>query len=206
YACDWDRFEYGDQAAGPSSFNADEPYFLYVGRYVREKGIDTLAEAYRRYKNNVSAPWRLVCAGAGPLENTLSEVGAENLGFVQPEQLPYFMRNAAAFVLPSRYEPWGVVAQEAAASGLPLLLSDEVGAGVHLLRDGLNGFKHPPGDAKALGDCLSRLHQTKKEKISLMGQHSKSLSQQYTPEHWANTFASGLNILRNNSAVHESKS
>ena len=53
--------------------------------------------------------------------------------------------DADVFALLSRHEPWGVAVNEAAASGLPLLLSDRVGAAADLLRDGENGFLVPVG-------------------------------------------------------------
>lgn len=203
YACDRARFDTGNRLGGPGDSNTVDPYFLFVGRYASEKGIDILAEAYQQYSSSTSAPWRLVCAGAGPLGRRLLNAGAEDLGFMQPAQLPRLMQNAGGFVLPSSYEPWGVVAQEAAASGLPLILSDEVGAGVHLLRDGLNGLKFPSGDAGALSNCLTRLHNTSWEKRLEMSRHSEAFSKQYTPENWADTLINGLDVLRNQNKKHD---
>ena len=56
------------------------------------------------------------------------------------------MSAADIFALLSAHEPWGVVVNEAAASGLPLVLSDRVGAAADLLRDGENGMLVPYGD------------------------------------------------------------
>ncbi len=64
---------------------------------------------------------------------------------------------ADVFALLSRHEPWGVVVNEAAASGLPLLLSDRVGAAPDLLRDGENGFLVPVDDAPAAAEALRKL-------------------------------------------------
>ena len=61
---------------------------------------------------------------------------------------------ADVFALLSLHEPWGVVVNEAAASGLPLILSDRVGAARDLLRDGENGFLVPSGDATAAAAAL----------------------------------------------------
>jgi glycosyltransferase involved in cell wall biosynthesis len=61
------------------------------------------------------------------------------------------------FALLSTHEPWGVVVNEAAASGLPLVLSDRVGAAHDLLEDGRNGFLVPPGDPAAAGGAIRRL-------------------------------------------------
>ena len=61
------------------------------------------------------------------------------------------------FALLSEREPWGVVVNEAAACGLPLVLSDRVGAAPDLLRDGENGCLVPYADVDAAAAALSRL-------------------------------------------------
>lgn len=129
YACNLEAFA----AACPPTAGRPRS-FLFVGRYIPEKGIDTLATAYRQYRDLVAHPWPLICAGAGPLHQALRDCGAVERGFVQPKDLPAVMAGAAAFILPSLFEPWGVVLQEAAAAGLPLIASHACGAAVHLLR------------------------------------------------------------------------
>jgi glycosyltransferase involved in cell wall biosynthesis len=57
-------------------------------------------------------------------------------------------------VLPSDYEPWALVINEAAAAGLAIVSSDIVGAAAELVRDGVNGRLFPPGDLPALTRCL----------------------------------------------------
>ena len=64
---------------------------------------------------------------------------------------------ADVFALLSRHEPWAVVVNEAAACGLPLVLSDRVGAAFDLLEDGRNGRLVPVDDAAAAGDALRQL-------------------------------------------------
>jgi len=197
YACDWKAFAYPkcpDTHSQTSSIQNQKssPFFLYVGRYVPEKGIDGLAAAYRSYCSQVAHPWPLVCAGAGPLRNTLIAAGAEDRGFVQPSDLPALMHSAAAFVLPSRFEPWGVVVQEAAACGLPLILSDACGAGVHLLRDLYNGYSFPNGSVASLTRSLTAMHHMPEQQRQAMGHASFELSKQYTPGRWAETLCSKI--------------
>lgn len=219
YACDWGRFarrrEAGDGRRGagrfylpldpcpltPGSYSdptpdpcllSPDPFFLYVGRYAPEKGLDTLAEAYTQYRDDVENPWKLVCAGAGPLRETLVAAGADERGFVQPADLPALMREASVFILPSRFEPWGVVAHEAAAIGLPLILSDACGSAVHLLRDLHNGFGFPAGDAAGLAERMVRMHGLAAERRAEFGCASFELSKQYTPQRWAETLITGL--------------
>lgn len=190
YACDWEQFGGGNVEKLKSG--KAKPHFLYVGRYVDVKGINVLVEAYRCYCERVEEPWGLKCAGAGPLQDELVSSGAEDLGFVQPDVLPEVMGQASAFVLPSRFEPWGVVVQEAAASGLPLICSDACGAAVHLLRDGFNGYSFPTSDKDALVDRMVRMTEMKESKRNQWGKASFELSKQYTPERWVETLISGV--------------
>src|SRR5207342_2108903 len=64
---------------------------------------------------------------------------------------------ADVFALLSGREPWGVVVNEAAACGLPLVLSDRVGAAHDLLRNGENGFLVPAGDVESAARALREL-------------------------------------------------
>tara|TARA_B110000879_G_scaffold212471_1_gene308866 strand:+ start:1269 stop:2327 length:1059 start_codon:yes stop_codon:yes gene_type:complete len=188
YACDWQRFA---DAEGDNR-RSEDPAFLFVGRYVDVKGIDTLAQAYQQYCGLVEQPWRLICAGAGPLRDTLLEVGADDRGFVQPADLPALMAEASAFVLPSRFEPWGVVVQEAAASALPLICSDACGATVHLLREHYNGYSFTQADVEALTERMVHMTQLSQKNYQLFSERSAELSQQYTPIRWAQTLALGV--------------
>jgi glycosyltransferase involved in cell wall biosynthesis len=108
---------------------------LSVGRPVREKGFDVLAAA---------------SAAAGVRLETVT-------GGVPEDELARRYVDADVFALLSRHEPWGVVVNEAAASGLPLVLSDAVGAARDLLRDGENGFLVPVDDSVVAADALRRL-------------------------------------------------
>jgi glycosyltransferase involved in cell wall biosynthesis len=108
---------------------------LSVGRDVPEKGFDVLTAAA------AAADVRLEIVTAG-----LSE-----------DELAQHYVDADVFALLSRHEPWGVVVNEAAASGLPLVLSERVGAAHDLLRDGENGFLVPADDVPAAADALRKL-------------------------------------------------
>jgi glycosyltransferase involved in cell wall biosynthesis len=131
-----------------------------VARLGPEKGLDTLVEAVGRSGNPHLV---LVLAGQGPERQSLARRAEEAgvrlllLGNVSWERVAEVYATADAFALLSRRETWGVVVNEAAASGLPLLLSDQVGAAYDLLREGENGFRVPVDDTDAAAEALRTL-------------------------------------------------
>ncbi len=188
YACDWEQF------AIPTARTRlpGKPFFLYTGRYIERKGIDTLVKAYQLYRRQTSSPWALITAGAGALKSLLQKEGIDDKGFMQPAELPVLMHDAAAFILPSKVEPWGVVAQEAAAAGLPLICSDACGAAVHLLQSGYNGYLFETGNAEHLAQAMLQISNLSDSDWAAMSQASFELSKQYTPTLWAKTLIQGL--------------
>jgi glycosyltransferase involved in cell wall biosynthesis len=125
-------------------------------------------------------------AGAGPLAAVLrGTTGVEVLDFVQPAELPGLMASCGCFVLPSRFEPWGVVLHEAAAAGLPLIATSACGAATRLLQDGYNGVLVAPGQVASLADAMSAVASSPQGRLAEMSAASVSLSRQFTPERWA---------------------
>jgi glycosyltransferase involved in cell wall biosynthesis len=130
----------------------DDVAVLSVGRDIPEKGFDVLHAAC------VRAGVRLALVTGGLDEPALAQRYVD----------------ADVFALLSRHETWGVVVNEAAASGLPLVLSDRVGAAYDLLRDGENGFLVPAEDADAAADALRKLA-ADAELRRAMGERSREL-------------------------------
>jgi len=148
---------------------------LSVGRLVPEKGIDTLIRAVRKANDPRMS---LVVAGNGPDERRLRHL-AQKLGVplqlagdVPEARLADLYVAADVFALLSEHEPWGVVVNEAAASGLPLVLSERVGAAWDLLAD--NGILVPAGDVAAAAEALGRLAADPKVR-ERMGRRSREL-------------------------------
>ena len=149
-----------DTLRAEAGIDADDVVVLSVARLAPEKGLDTLVRAAA-----AAGEPRLVVAlaGSGPERERLASLAAElGVRLVLLPDIPWeriVERYAVAdvFALLSRHEPWGVVVNEAAACGLPLVLSDRVGAAFDLLEDGRNGRLVPVDDAAAAGDALREL-------------------------------------------------
>ncbi len=187
YCCDQRYLEaiHSDRLLAGSSVSHA---FLFVGRFVRDKGIDTLVKAYEMYRAHTSNPWPLICCGAGPLRTLLeNKPGIQIEGFLQPEQLRSRFGHAGCLVLPSDFEPWAVVVHEAASAGLLILASENVGAAVHLVQDNYNGYIFGGKDASGLAALLERVSAMADERLGEMSRASHSLSLQFSPRRWAET-------------------
>jgi glycosyltransferase involved in cell wall biosynthesis len=139
---------------------SEEVAVLAVGRLAPEKGHETLIRAVAAAGEPRLA---LVLAGEGPERRRLAALAEElRIRLILAGDLPHervieAYCAADVFALLSESEPWGVVVNEAAACGLPLLLSDRVGAGPDLLRPGENGALVAAGDVPAAADALRDL-------------------------------------------------
>jgi len=170
--------------------------FSYIGRFSPEKGLDTLAKAYTKYRAMSSDPWELMCCGAGPMQSLLDgQPGIRVEGFIQPRDLPEKLASSGCLVLPSHSEAWGLVVHEATSAGLPVIVSDRVGASVHLVQPGYNGFIFKTGDVDDLASQMLRISGMTAGRLDAMSKASYSLSQQYSPVLWVDTLFESYECL-----------
>ena len=159
--------------------------FLFVGRYVPEKGLDVLVAAYRRYRAGVSDPWPLTCCGMGPQRDLIAgEPGVEDAGFIQPDQMPDMFARHGALVLSSRFDPWPLVIAEASAAGLPVVCTEACGSAVELVRNEYSGFTAATEDAESLSRALVRAHESH-AKLPEMGRRAQAFAAAYSAQAWA---------------------
>lgn len=183
YCPDYESFARASAAA-----SARTASFGYLGRLTASKGITDLLEAYERYRSATADPWDLVVAGAGPLAGTVaSHAGVRYAQFVQPRDLPGWLADVGCLVVPSRFEPWGVVIAEAAASGLPIIATEACGAGPHLVHDFVNGRIARTANVESLAECLRYVASASQHERETMGNVSRGLANVYTPARWADT-------------------
>ena len=159
--------------------------FLYAGRLDPEKGLDTLLRAFEDISGE------LVLAGSGSDEQRLRALAGDRVRFtgaVGRDKIVRLLAEADVFVLPSRSEPWGMVLNEAAEAGLPLVATDGVGAAYDLIDEGGNGFRVRVDDQRGLAEAMRRLAGDA-ELRARMGARSRELVARFTPEAWADALA-----------------
>jgi len=164
---------------------------IYAGRYSPEKFVQPLFDVFHKLAETSFSNWELHCIGTGPLwSERLQSPHIIHHGFMQPDALLEFMQTGNAFVLPSTFEPWGVVAHEFAAAGYPLVLSDAVGASEAFLQQGKNGYRFQANNAEALKEALTKMLSLNAHQLQEMGASSRLLAQSITPKTWAESVAS----------------
>ena len=198
-----DRIFEGLNSADPELFNLqgslcerDRRNFLFVGRLVVEKGIDVLVEGYGRYRARVDDPWGLLVAGTGPEAARLAADGVKSVGFVQPAGLPALFQQSRFLLVPSNFEPFGVVVHEATLSGLGVICSRRVGAGETLVDEGFNGRVVREGDVEMLVDAMLWAHRRSDRELEAVRDRSLQLAQQYSPTRWASTVVEMAETIR----------
>ena len=199
-------------------YGLPEHYFLASARFIEKKNLPRLLQAYARYRalcqksegrsqgSEISSKsdvrplsagvWHLVILGDGPLKSDVcrlvSELSLQDCvllpGFKQYPDLPAYYGLASAFIHASTTEQWGLVVNEAMASGLPVLVSNRSGCAVDLVQEGQNGFTFDPNDFEALAKLMLRLTQSPAAQLTEMGDASREIIAD-----WAtNRFAAGL--------------
>lgn len=135
---------------------------VFCGQMIARKGVDLLLKAFSQIVTNGLEAKLLLVGREAELPQMMSNLPQkvqdciEYAGFQAPEALPEFFRQADIFVLPSRYDGWGVVVNQALGAGLPIICSDAVGAAADLVEQGKNGWIFPSGDVDALYEALKK--------------------------------------------------
>lgn len=173
------------------------PFFLYTGRLAPEKNVGSLIRAYRAYRQS-GGSWPLVLVGAGPEEGALrGEARASGFsedihfeGLKSTGELPGYYASAGCFVLPSTREPWGLVVNEAMASGLPVIVSNRCGCAEDLVSHGQNGFLFDPANTGELAGCMLAISSLDALGRDAMARKSEEIIANFTPGQWAEEVAS----------------
>lgn len=157
--------------------------FLYIGRYAPEKNIELLWEAFIEVCKEIPNQWKLICAGKGNIP-PVQHPQIVHLGFLQPTELLNVLSQADVFVLPSKFEPWGVVIHEVTTAGLPVISSLKTGANEFFVEHQKNGFIFNPNNKNELKKYLIKMTELSDNEYFNMCEHSYKLSQKITTHTW----------------------
>ena len=177
YGVDELKIKYRRQAAAlPHGYSADivreyyeqhpvhdaaAPKFVYIGRLSKEKGLFDLLQAFQGIRRQLPGA-TLTFVGSGPLTQAL-EQRVDTLGLspavtlagpLSLEKIAPLLMEGTALVLPSHWEPWGLVVNEALSYGCPVVVSSVCGCVPELVRDGVTGYCFEVGNVDALTEAM----------------------------------------------------
>jgi len=150
--------------------------FLFMAKFIdRKRPLDLIGAAAR---NRSCRGSHVILVGGGELMEACQSAITENeltnvhlVGFVNQSELPTYYAAADVFVLPSKYETWGLVLNEAMACALPGIVSNGCGAAEDMVIEGKTGFSYPVGDVRRLAELMMFMANNK-EICRQMGQHA----------------------------------
>ncbi|MDN5344453.1 MAG: 1,4-alpha-glucan branching enzyme [Clostridia bacterium] len=182
-----------------TSVNRDGRDILFVGRLVVEKGVQVLLEALARL-GGLYPDVRLTIAGAGPYAGELQALAGrlgvagqvEFTGFVSEAVRNQLLARSQVAVFPSLYEPFGIVALEAMAAGVPVIVS-RTGGLAEVVEDGVTGLAFTPGDAGELARCLVTIFQNPDLAGELSQRARARVEEEYT---WPAVARQTMNLYR----------
>lgn len=174
--------------------------FVYVGRFAAEKNLHRLIDAMGEYRHRAGArAWGLLLVGGGPDRERLEEQVRSLRGsvavtpFKQGDALAEIYGAAAALILPSTSEPWGLVVNEAMACGLPVLVSERAGSVSDLVFPGINGYVFNPESKEDMVEAMLRLSSEQVDRCA-MGRASERIIANFTPDTWAAALTDAVDV------------
>jgi glycosyltransferase involved in cell wall biosynthesis len=177
--------------------------FFFCGQMIWRKGVDLLLLAFERLiTGGLDAELLLVGREADlprflAMLNPVARSRIRYEGFQAPERLPEYFGRSDVFVLPSRYDGWGVVINQALAAGLPIVTSNAVGAGLDLVDNGVNGLHVVAGDVNVLYRAMETLARDP-ELARQWGARSRERARDITPEAGAQKWVQVFESVRRN--------
>jgi 1,4-alpha-glucan branching enzyme len=180
----------------------------FLGRFVREKGVQVLLEAAARVMRQ-NPDVHLVYGGRGPLQQELADcAGALGIadrvhfpGFLADQDRNALLARAAVAVFPSLYEPFGIVALEAMGSCTPTIVADTGGL-AEIVEDGVDGLKVPPDNVEGLEQAINQVLDNPAWAAQLAAKGREKTINQYT---WEVVVDTTLTLYHKMSADHKSK-
>ncbi len=176
-----------DNSRFDTAMNAeDKPYdFIFCGRIEPKKNADFALQVAARTAQLLGRQLRILFVGSGSEESAArrlanqmaAQVESHFHGFASQRDLPALYQSARLFLFPTSADVWGVVANEACAAGLPVLVTPHAGVAGELVVDGLNGFICPLDVAQWAERAASLLQDP--QRLQSFGMQSRRLVEDY---------------------------
>ncbi len=165
--------------------------FIFCGRFVSHKGPLFAMRVAREVATRLGRRTSIDFVGSGVMEPEMRDYAAQISdfvdvrfqGYVTQAELPSRYADARIFLFPSEWDPWGVVANEACAAGLPVIVSPHAGAAGELVLDGSNGYVRKLDVAQWAEAAVGLL--TDDARYSCFSQSSRERVAEYTFENAA---------------------
>jgi glycosyltransferase involved in cell wall biosynthesis len=161
--------------------------FMQVGALCPRKGVDVLLEAFaevRRARHLACLELVGYDQADGEYQALARLLGVQDfvtfVSSVPSYRVAEAMARADVLVLASRFDGWGVVLNEAASLGRPLISTQATGAAHHLIRVGENGYVVPPGNARALAAAMAT-YCREPRLLQEHGRRSREIFSEFTP-------------------------
>lgn len=155
--------------------------FVFIGRLDPVKGLNYLIDAYLKYREE-GGDWELICIGNGKLKDKLESCGIKVLDFMKQEDFAELSYQFGVFILPSIFEPWGVVLHEAACLGMPIISSSICGANSMFLINGFNGYISEPQSSDSIFSNMINITRMDDDSLFRFRRNSYDLSERINPK------------------------
>ena len=174
----------------------EQKSFIFIGRLIPFKNLPSFMEALEEVNAQVANPWGLIILGEGEQKTKLQH---KSTGLSYPvtfingvswEEIPTYLAQADALVLPSYSEPWGLVVNEAMACGMPVLVSEKCGCAIDLVKEGINGFTFNPTNKEDIKQVLLKIMSQNLD-LNNLGQQSINIIKDYSSENVAKEMFEG---------------
>ena len=169
------------------------PFFLCVGRFIKEKRWSDVLLAYEQVRSDAKADCPdLVLVGDGPEKKALKNIvesrqiqGVVFKPFVSQNEICKYYSLSEMLILASSSETWGLVVNEAMACKKPVLVSNQCGCASTLVQEGKNGFTFNAGNIEKMAKKMTAFNKLSAETKKQMGEYSKKIIDQWPLERFA---------------------
>lgn len=174
--------------------NDDDFVITSVGSIIYRKGYDVLLEAVSTIQKKVIV---FIIGGEAndKLNSILKKKEIHNVffvGFKKHSLINEYIQASDLFVLPTRYDIWGLVINEALAAGVPVITSDKCVAGLELIKDDYNGYLFHSEDAEDLRDCIKKVKNKPLAYREILANNALKTAREYTIESMVETYTYAL--------------